>query len=79
MNSKQVFCRDVAPHTIILVHPYHTICDALDKKVRIVFGEISKAFDSVSHICLLFKLQRIGIDSAVLCWFESYPSHRCFA
>ena len=34
------------------------------------------------HKGLLFKLKRIGIDAALLRWFESYLSHRtarCFA
>ena len=61
-----------------LVHLYHTICEALDKKkkVRMVFGDISKAFDRVWHKGLLFKLKRIDIDGALLRWFESYLSHR---
>ena len=41
-----------------------------------VFGDISKAFDRVWHRGLLFKLKRIGIDGALLRWFESYLSHR---
>ena len=41
-----------------------------------VFGDISKAFDRVWHTGLLFKLKRIGIDGALLRWFESYLSHR---
>ena len=58
-----------------LVHLYHTICEALDekKKVRMV---LSKAFDRVWHKGLLFKLKRIGIDGALLRWFDSYLSHR---
>ena len=41
-----------------------------------VFGDISKAFDRVWHKGLLFKLKRIGIDGALLRWFESYLSYR---
>ena len=41
-----------------------------------VFGDISKAIDRVWHKGLLFKLKRIGIDGALLRWFESYLSHR---
>ena len=41
-----------------------------------VFGDISKAFVRVWHKGLLFKLKRIGIDSALLRWFESYLCHR---
>ena len=41
-----------------LVHIYHILSRALDekKKVRIVFGDISKAFDRVWHQGLLHKL-----------------------
>ena len=51
---------------------------ALDqgKEVRIVFFDISKAFDQVWHRGLLFKLQNIGIDGGLLKWFKSYLYRR---
>ena len=41
-----------------LLHIYHTFCEAVDnvKEVRIVFCDISKAFDRVWHKGLLYKL-----------------------
>ena len=54
------------------------LCEALDKKkeVRVVFCDISKAFDRVWHEGLLYKLERMGISGALLLWFKSYISNR---
>lgn len=40
-----------------LAYLYHTFCDALDKKkeIRVVFCDISKAFDKVWHEGILYK------------------------
>jgi hypothetical protein len=46
------------------------------KEIRIIFCDISKAFDRVWHKGLLYKLKSIGIDDTVLKWFESYLSNR---
>jgi hypothetical protein len=45
------------------------------KEIRIIFCDISKAFDRVWHKGLLYKLKSIGIDDTVLKWFESYLSN----
>ena len=61
-----------------LVQIYHLLCDALDKKkeVRIVFCDISKAFDRVWHEGLIYKLRNMGIQGALLLWFKDYLSNR---
>ena len=61
-----------------LLYLVHTIHLALDeqKEVRSVFLDISKAFDKVWHVGLLFKLQQIGIDGILLKLFKSYLSNR---
>ena len=61
-----------------LAHIYHLLCEALDNKkdVRIVFFDISKAFDKVWHEGILFKLKANGIDGCLLSWFENYLSNR---
>ena len=53
---------------------YHTFCEALDKKkdVRIVFCDISKAFDKVWHEGLIYKLHKIGVRGILLDWFRDY-------
>jgi hypothetical protein len=51
---------------------------ALDsgKDIRVVFCDISKAFDRVWHKGLLFKLKQYGISGNLLVWFERYLSGR---
>ena len=61
-----------------LIHIYHIISGALDKNkdVRLVFCDISKAFDRVWHKGLLFKLSKIGVKGKLLEWFTDYLSDR---
>ena len=51
---------------------------ALDegKEVRVVFCDISKAFDRVWHKGLLRKLESIGIRGSLLSWVKNYLSER---
>ena len=44
--------------------------------MRIVFCDISKAFDKVWHTGLLYKLKKNGIDNTLLNWFENYLTNR---
>ena len=57
---------------------YNTFCHALDegKEVRVVFCDISKAFDRVWHRGLLAKLYHYGITGNLHNWFDSYLSNR---
>ena len=57
---------------------YNTFCKALDsgKEVRVVFCDVSKAFDRVWHNGLLCKLRAAGISDSLLSWFSSYLSER---
>ena len=61
-----------------LVDLYNTFCHALDegKEVRVVFCDISKAFDRVWHRGLLAKLYHYGITGNLHKWFDSYLSNR---
>ena len=61
-----------------LIHLYHTFCEAVDdgKEVRVVFCDISKAFDRVWHRGLLHKLENIGCTGQLLEWFRNYLSDR---
>ena len=57
-----------------LTYLYNTFCHALDsgKEVRVVFCDISKAFDRVWHAGLIHKLRAAGISGKQLKWFVSY-------
>ena len=61
-----------------LTYLYNTFCCALDdgKEVRVVFCDISKAFDRVWHPGLLHKLKASGVSGTLLDWFENYLSER---
>ena len=53
-----------------LVYMIHNIYDAFErgKEVRMVYLDISKAFDRVWHKGLLLKLKTIGIRDPLLGW-----------
>ena len=61
-----------------LLSSFAVIFDALDNKLSVdeVFFDFSKAFDTVPHQELLFKLWRIGITGPLWKWFRSYLSDR---
>ena len=61
-----------------LIKVYHMLCEALDskKEVKIVFCDISKAFDRVWHDGLVYKLKRMGIRGSLLSWFIHYLKDR---
>ena len=61
-----------------LVNIYHILCKALDNKkdVRIVFCDISKAFDKVWHAGIIHKLESMGIKGPLLLWFRNYLADR---
>ena len=53
---------------------YYAFCKALDadKEVRVIFCDISKAFDQVWHSGLIYKLRAAGMSGNLLDWFNSY-------
>ena len=57
-----------------LVYLYNEFSKALDesKEVRVVFLDISKAFDRVWHMGLLTKLTAVGFSKNMTDWFHSY-------
>ena len=61
-----------------LLKLYDSFCSALDesKEVRVIFFDISKAFDKVWHKGLIQKLKRVGIRDELLKWVTSYLSER---
>ena len=53
---------------------YNTFCQALDagKEIRVVFCDISKAFDRMWHTDLIHKLEAGGVTGKLLVWFKNY-------
>ena len=60
--------------TFQLLHTYLMFCEAVDsgKEARVVFCDISKAFDKVWHRGLTLKLRDIGCFDELLAWFPCY-------
>ena len=61
-----------------LLELHYQFCKAVsdNKEIRVVFLDISKAFDRVWHKGLLFKLKKWGISGPLLAWFQSYLTDR---
>ena len=61
-----------------LAYLYNNFCKALDDglEVRVVFFDISKAFDKVWHQGLLVKLHESGIRGNVHQWLSDYLTNR---
>ena len=61
-----------------LTYLYNQFCQALDNglEIRVVFFDISKAFDKVWHRGLLYKLQQAGVCGRLLSWFSNYLENR---
>ena len=61
-----------------LLEMYNQFYSAIDegKDVRVVYLDISKAFDRVWHKGLLRKLHNFGIGGNLLKWFSDYLSNR---
>lgn len=60
--------------TVQLLSCYSEIIGAMDSKlpVDVLYLDLRKAFDSVSHNELLFKLWHVGITGHLWLWFKAY-------
>ena len=56
----------------------HNIYTNVNKKVDtyLIYLDLKKAFDTVSHKILLNKLGGLGMDQKTICWFNSYLDKR---
>ena len=64
--------------TCQLLEIYHTFCNAVadGKEIRVVFLDISRAFDKVWHAGLVHKLRLAGISGDILEWLKDYLRDR---
>ena len=46
------------------------------KKIYFIYIDFRRAFDSVVHSKLIYKLHNIGIDGKLLCWIAEFLSER---
>ena len=42
----------------------------------IIFLDLKKAFDTISHWKIIYKLSALGLDPQTVAWFQSYLSNR---
>jgi len=61
-----------------LSYLYHVFAQALDckKNVKVIFCDISKAFDRCWHEGIIYKLSSLGIGGDLLLWFKDYLTER---
>ena len=76
-NNQSGFTKgDSAIHQLInITNEFGKALDE-DKEVRVIFCDISKAFDRVWHRGLQKKLELIGITGSLLDWVQNYLSGR---
>ena len=60
---------------LLMINEFSKALDG-NKEIRIVFCDISRAFDRVWHKGLLFKLRSIRISENIIGWFKDYLSNR---
>ena len=72
IHSNQASFREINQLTFL----YNTFCKAVDKEVRAVFCDISKAFDRVWSDGLIYKLSAACVTGEALAWYKSFLSNR---
>lgn len=60
-----------------LLHRTHTFLDRESGAVRILFIDISSAFNTIQPLCLKGKLTTIQVDPPLLSWITDYLTDRC--
>ena len=61
-----------------LLSTLEEITDMMDSGFPVdeIFLDLQKAFDSVPHQRLIYKLSKLGIEENILCWIESFLFRR---
>ena len=63
----------------VLVKLFNDVACSIDagEEVALVLLDLSSAFDTIDHVCLIDRLERrFGISGKVLTWIESYHCQR---
>ena len=78
LNDNQWTFRQGRSTEEILIYLTETWKTALDNGnvVGVVYIDFQKAFDTVSHEILIYKLQAMGLSGDMLKWFISYLKDR---
>ena len=76
-HMRSAYRRHHSTETVVLT-VHNDIIQAIDRRqlTALVLLDLSSAFDTVDHTCLLTILQnRFSVDATVASWFQSYLSH----
>jgi hypothetical protein len=78
LHSNQFGFRPKMSCEMALLEAYNNIVSNLDKKNHTlgIFLDLSKAFDTIDHDILLFKLSHYGIRGVALDWLRNYLIRR---
>ena len=78
-NSQHGFRKEKSVTTQLL-ETFNDLTNALEKRemADIIYFDFSKAFDTVPHSNLLYKLRNFGIDGVLYNWISDYLSERTF-